>query len=66
MNNEFILLTTFHKSNMIPVEKVDADRLQDAILAVYLEKVYIKGAPHAFGVPSRRVRVALDDVYPSI
>ena len=47
---------------MIPVEKIDADRLQDVIIAVYLKKVSIKSTPYAFGVPSRRVRVALDDL----
>ena len=48
MNNEPIFLTTFDKSNMPLTEKIDADRLQDTILAVYLKKTSIKGTLHAF------------------
>ena len=62
MNNEPILLTIFHKANMIIAEKVDAYRLQDKILAVNLHTIFVKGTPHTFGVPLQRVRVALDEL----
>ena len=47
---------------MPKAEKIDPDKFRNAILAVFKNKLKIRKNSEAFGVSSRRVRLALDNM----